>query len=149
MLSSIQISNHQRRGADIHNNIEKIISKIFQKSSNIFCHIKILLQQWNKNYFKKIHHHLFNNQSLKLTSLSEIDNIIQEEEEIFKKNCIKRKMDSLCAPRISHHLMDQAMKQPTHQFHKIFFRISKYLPCNAEKLLQLKITKKRMNVTNL
>ena len=36
-----------------------------------------------KNYFKKIHHH---NQSLELSSLSEIDNIIQEEEEIFKKN---------------------------------------------------------------
>ena len=34
----------------------------------------------------QIHHHLFNNQSLELSSLSEIDNIIQEEEEIFKKN---------------------------------------------------------------
>ena len=44
------------------------------------------MQQKNKNYFKKIHHHLFNNQSLELSSLSEIDNIIQEEEEIFKKN---------------------------------------------------------------
>ena len=32
----------------------------------------------------KIDHHLFNNQSLQLSSLSEIDNIIQEEEEIFK-----------------------------------------------------------------
>ena len=28
---------------------------------------------------KKIHHHLFNNQSLELSSLSETDNIIQEE----------------------------------------------------------------------
>ena len=44
------------------------------------------MQQKNKNYFKKIHHHLFNNQSLELSSSSEIDNIIQEEEEIFKKN---------------------------------------------------------------
>ena len=43
--------------------------------------------------------------------------------------------------------MDQAMKQSTHQFHKIFFHISKRLACNAEKLLQLKITKK-MNITN-
>ena len=34
---------------------------------------------------KKIHYHLFNNQSLELSSLGEIDNIIQEEEEIFKK----------------------------------------------------------------
>ena len=38
-------------------------------------------------------------------------------------------------------LMDQAMKQSTRQFHKIFFHIS-------EKLLQFRITKKRMNITN-
>ena len=35
----------------------------------------------------------------------------------------------------------------TYQFHKICFHISKCLACNAEKLLQLKITKKRMNIT--
>ena len=52
----------------------------------MFCHIKIILQQSNKNYFKKIHHQLFNNQSLELSSSSEFDNIIQEEEAIFKKN---------------------------------------------------------------
>ena len=56
-------------------------------------------------------------------------------------------MDSLWAPRISNHLMDRAKKQSTHQFHKIFFHISKYFACNAEKLLQLKI-KKGMNITN-
>ena len=39
-----------------------------------------------KNYFKKIHYRLFNNQSLELSSSSEIDNIVQEEEAIFKKN---------------------------------------------------------------
>ena len=39
------------------------------------------------------------------------------------------------------------MKQSTHQFHKIFFHISKFLACNAEKTLQLKITKK-MNIAN-
>ena len=50
------------------------------------CHIKILLQQSNKSYFKKIHRQLFNNQSLELSSSSEFDNIIQEEEVIFKKN---------------------------------------------------------------
>ena len=50
---------------------------------------------------------------------------------------MKGKMDSLLAP----HLMDRAMKQST-QLHKIFFHISKCLACNAEKLLQLKITKK-------
>ena len=38
--------------------------------------------------------------------------------------------------------MDQAMKQPTHQFQKIFFHISKCLACNAEKTLHLKKAKK-------
>ena len=33
----------------------------------------------------KTHHHLFNNQSLELSSLSEVDNIIRKEEEVFKK----------------------------------------------------------------
>ena len=51
-------------------------------------------------------------------------------------------MESLRAPRVSYHLMDQVMKQPTHQFHNIFFHISKCLACNAEKTLQLKKTKK-------
>ena len=37
--------------------------------------------------------------------------------------------------------MDRAMKQSTHQFHKIFFPVSKCLAYNAEKTLQLKITK--------
>ena len=55
-------------------------------------------------------------------------------------------MDSLWAPRISHHLMDQAMKQSTHQFYKIFFHISKCLACNTEKTV--KDNKKRMNITN-
>ena len=59
-----------------------------------------------------------------------------------KKYCIKGKMESLRAPRISHHLMDQAMEQSTHQFDKIFFHISTCLAFNAEKALQLKITKK-------
>ena len=39
-----------------------------------------------KNYFKNIHHQLFNNQSIELSSSSEIDNIIQKREVIFKKN---------------------------------------------------------------
>ena len=48
-------------------------------------------------------------------------------------------------PEISHRLMDRAMKQSTHQFHKTFFHISKSLGCNAEKTLQLK-NKKGMNI---
>ena len=38
--------------------------------------------------------------------------------------------------------IDRAMKQSAHQFHKIFFQISKFLACNAWKTLQLKKTKK-------
>ena len=49
-------------------------------------HIKILLQQWNKNYFKKIHHQLFKNQSVELSLSSEINNIFLEGEVIFMKN---------------------------------------------------------------
>ena len=45
-------------------------------------------------------------------------------------------------------MTNRAMKQPTHQSHKIFFHISKCLASNAEKTLQLKITKKRMNINN-
>ena len=57
-------------------------------------------------------------------------------------------MDSLWAPRISHHLMDWAMKQSTHQFRKIFFHISKCLACNAEKNITAEDNKKRMNIAN-
>ena len=35
---------------------------------------------------EKIHHQFFNNQSIELSSSSEMDNIIQEGEVIFKKN---------------------------------------------------------------
>ena len=107
---------------------------------------------------------------------SEINNIIQEGEIIFKKNlkvslrCVSKLIDLAISkiqgeqrkhrflekknnprkgkwihyehPEISHHLMDRAIKQSTHQFHKIFFHISKCLACNAEKTLQLKIIKK-------
>ena len=56
-------------------------------------------------------------------------------------------MDSLYEhPEISHHLMDHAMKQLTHQLHKIIFHISKCFACNAEKNVQLKI--KKMNIAN-
>ena len=78
---------------------------------------------------------------------------------IYQPGCFKtitlscqRSIETLCssvasnrhiqASRISRHLMDRAMKQSTHQFHKVCFHISKCLACNAEKFLQLKITKK-------
>ena len=43
--------------------------------------------------------------------------------------------------------MDRAMKQSTHQFHKIFFHISKCLARNAKKNITGE-DKKRMNITN-
>ena len=51
-------------------------------------------------------------------------------------------------PEISHHLMDHAINQSTHQFHKIFFHISKCLACNAEKIITVEDNKKRMNIAN-
>ena len=81
--SNIQITKEVKT----HNNIQKIIFKsILQKTSSIFCHIKILFRQQNKNCFKKIDRQLFNNQSVELSSSGESDNIIQEGEVIFKKN---------------------------------------------------------------
>ena len=44
-----------------------------------------LLQQRSKKYFKKVRHQLLNNQSIELSSSTEIDNIIQEREVIFSK----------------------------------------------------------------
>ena len=51
-------------------------------------------------------------------------------------------------PEISHHLIDRAMKQSTHQFHKIFFHVSKYLACNAEKNTTVEDNRKRMIIAN-
>ena len=45
------------------------------------------------NYFKEMDHPLFNNQSIELSSSSENDNIIQEEEVIFKKESTVRLPD--------------------------------------------------------
>ena len=42
--------------------------------------------------------------------------------------------------------MYRAIKQFSHQFHKIFFHISKCLACNTEKTV--KDNKKRINITN-
>ena len=61
-----------------------------------------------ENYFIKIHHHLFSNQSSELSSSSEIDKIIQEEEEIFKKNLtvglleVSKLIDSTISKRQGH-----------------------------------------------
>ena len=45
-------------------------------------------------------------------------------------------------------MMDCAMKQSTHQFHKKHFHISKCLACNTEKNITVEHNKKRMNITN-
>ena len=60
-----------------------------------------------KNSFTKIKQklfHFFNNQSLQLSSLSEIDHNIQEEEEIFKKN------PAVSLPEVSK-LIDSAIRK--------------------------------------
>ena len=50
-----------------------------------FVYLSTRIKIW-VNIWVRIHHHIFNNQSLELSPLNEIDNIIQDEEEIFKKN---------------------------------------------------------------
>ena len=57
-------------------------------------------------------------------------------------------MDSLSAPRISHHLMDRAMKQSTHQFHKKIFSYLKIFSMLCRKIITVEDNKKRMNITN-
>ena len=44
--------------------------------------------------------------------------------------------------------MDCAVKQLTHQFHKIFFHISKCLACNTVKSITVENNKKRVNKAN-
>ena len=44
--------------------------------------------------------------------------------------------------------MVRAMKQSTHQFHKIFFHISKCSACNAEKNITVGDNKKIMSIAN-
>ena len=57
------------------------------------------MQQKNKNYLKKIDHHLFNNLSLESNSLSEIDNIIQEEEDTVLFPEVSKLIDSVISKR--------------------------------------------------
>ena len=138
--------------------------KILQKISNIFCHIKIILQQQNKNCFKKIHHMLFNNQSIELTISNEIDigNIIQEVEALSKKNStgglseisrlinlairkkywLKGKIDSLWTPRNITSLDGSCYEKIDSSVSQNFFQISKRLACNAEKNITIEDNKK-------
>ena len=76
-----------------------------------------------KQNFQKIHHQLFNSQLIKLSSSSEIDNIIQKEESIFKKTPTVdlSEVSWLIHSAISKrqggqrkHLMDRAIKQTSH-----------------------------------
>ena len=57
-------------------------------------------------------------------------------------------MESLSAPRVSHHLMDCTMKQSALQFHKIFCHISKMFGIQWRKNITVEDNKKRMNITN-
>ena len=58
-------------------------------------------------------------------------------------------MHSLWTPRISHHLMDHAMNQSTHQFHKIFFHVSMFsMQCRKNIAVEDNKKKKEKNITN-
>ena len=56
-------------------------------------------------------------------------------------------MDSLSAPRISHHLMDRAMKQSTLNFTNNFSYF-KMFSMQCRKIITVEDNKKRMNITN-
>ena len=46
------------------------------------------------------------------------------------------------------HLMDRAMKQSTHQFHKNIFSYLKMFSMQCRKIITVEDNKKRMNITN-
>ena len=83
-------------------------------SQNSFTTIK------RKNYFNKIHHQLFNNQSIKLSSSSEIDNVIQEGEVIFKKN------PTVGLPEVSRLINSAISKRQGDQRNHSFLEKNKY-----------------------
>ena len=51
-------------------------------------------------------------------------------------------------PEISHQLMDCAMKQSTHQFHKLFFSYLKMFSMQCRKNITVEDNTKRMNIAN-
>ena len=79
-----------------------------------------------KKYLEKIHHQLFKNQSLELSSSSEIDNIIQEEEAIFKKN------PTVGLPEISKLIDSVIGKGQGDKGNTVFWREKKY--CTKGKM---------------
>ena len=88
----------------------------------------------NSLNFKKIHLQLFNNQSLELSSLSEADNIIQEEEAIFKKN------PTVGLPKVSK-LIDSAIsnRQGDKRKHS-FLERKKYYTMNTQNMTSLHVS---------
>ena len=79
-----------------------------------------------KKYLEKIHHQLFKNQSLELSSSSEIDNIIQEEEAIFKKN------PTVGLPEISKVIDSVISKGQGDKGNRVFWREKEY--CTKGKM---------------
>ena len=62
---SIQSNIQIAKGVNISNNIQKNFPNHFSKRSLIFFHIKVLLQQSSKNYFKRGYNWFFKDQSIK------------------------------------------------------------------------------------
>ena len=71
-------------------------------------------------YGTEIHHQLFNNQSTEFSYLSEIDNITQEGEVIFKKN------PTVCLPEVSKLIDSVISKRQGDQRKHSFLERKKY-----------------------
>ena len=59
----------------------------------------------------------------------------------FLEKKLLHKRENEFTMKTQNHMMDRAMKQSTRQFHKKFAHISKCVAYNAEKKLQLRMTK--------
>ena len=66
----------------------------------------------------------------------------QKKHSFVEKKEILHKRENGFTMNTQKYLIDRALKQLTHQFHKRFFHISKCLASNAGQRLQLEITKK-------
>ena len=113
-------------------------SPALQQSINWIKFIKWYWQYYSRerSNFQEKAHSIFTN-----IAISQRQEDQRKHSFLEKKNILHERENWF--PEISHHLMDHAVQQSTHQFHKIFFHISKCLAYNAEKILKLKIAEKQ------
>ena len=134
MISNNKLKFQENSSSALEKSVNWV--KLFELSSS--SEIDIIIKE-GEVVFKK-------NSAVGLTEVSKMtDSAISKRQGDQRKNSFlekkilhkKEKLIHYEHPEISHHLMDCAMKQPTHQFHKILFHISRYLGWNAEKTPQL------------